>query len=128
MSASSGNPSAAKLPTPTDKFQSEKSVHGTVTLLTFRGTLNEGFEGRKIADGIKTKSLVIDMREVRRLASWGMSEWMDFLKRLEQRDVYLVECSTYAVSQLNLVTGLLGHAKLVSFYAAYRCGNCGTPG
>jgi DNA-directed RNA polymerase subunit RPC12/RpoP len=28
------------------------------------------------------------------------------------------------MSQINLVTGLLGHAKLVSFYASYRCGSC----
>jgi hypothetical protein len=126
-SASAGSPSAAKLPAQ-DKFSCEKSVIGGVTLLAMHGTLNEGFEGRKLADSIKTKSVVIDMREVRRLASWGMSEWMDFLKRLDQRDVYITECSTYAVSQLNLVTGLLGQAKLVSFYAAYRCGNCNTPG
>jgi hypothetical protein len=53
-----------------------------------------------------------------------MSEWMDFLRVTAECDVYLVECSTYAVSQLNLVTGLLGHAKLTSFYASYRCAGC----
>ena len=64
------------------------------------------------------------MRDVRRFASWGMSEWMDFLRINAERDLYLVECSTYAVSQINLVTGLLGHGKLVSFYASFRCGSC----
>ena len=88
------------------------------------GTLSDAFEGRKLADAVKTRKLLIVMEGVRRIASWGMAEWMEFLRILGDRDIYLVECSTYAVSQLNLVTGLLAHAKLVSFYAAYRCSSC----
>ena len=109
-----------------DQFSYSKSVQGGLTLLTMRGTLNEQFDGKKLAAAIKTKKVVIQMREVRRFASWGMSQWMDFLRTTADRDLYLVECSTYSVSQLNLVTGLLGHAKLVSFYAAYRCEACGS--
>jgi len=109
---------------PQEKFSVEKATHGAVTLLTMHGTLNDGFEGRKIAESIHTKNVVVTMRDVRRFASWGMSEWMDFLRINAERDLYLVECSTYAVSQINLVTGLLGHGKLVSFYASYRCGSC----
>lgn len=109
-----------------DQFSFSKSVQGGVTTLTLRGTVGEDFDGKKIASSIKTKKVIIQMREVRRLASWGMSQWMDFLRTTAARDLYLVECSTYAVSQLNLVTGLLGHAKLLSFYAAYRCEACGS--
>lgn len=109
---------------PSDRFSTQRSVHGDVTVLTMAGTLNEGFEGKKLADSVRTKRLVVDMKEIRRIASWGMAEWMEFLRVLADRDVYIVECSTYAVSQLNLVTGLLGHSKLVSFYAAYRCNSC----
>lgn len=94
-------------------------------MLTLHGTLDHGFEGRAISDSVTTKKLVLDMREVKRFASWGMSEWMDFLRFNIDRDVYLVECSTYAATQINLVTGLLGHSKLVSFYAPYRCSSCG---
>lgn len=107
-----------------EKFSFDKAVFGGVSLLTLQGTLDEGFIGRKIAESIKTKKIVINMRNVHRFASWGMSEWMDFLRINAERDIYLVECSPYALSQINLVTGLLGHAKLVSFYAAYRCGSC----
>lgn len=108
-----------------DKFSLDKSTFGGITFLTLQGTLNESFEGKKVAEAIRTKKVVVNMRNVRRFASWGMSEWMDFLRITADRDVYLVECSTYALSQINLVTGLLGHGKLVSFYAAYRCGSCG---
>ena len=107
------------------KFSVERVAAGNVTMLTLQGTLDHGFEGRAIADSVTTKKLVLGMRDVRRFASWGMSEWMDFLRINSDRDLYLVECSTYAATQINLVTGLLGHSKLVSFYAPYRCGSCG---
>ncbi|HWU90169.1 MAG TPA: hypothetical protein VN253_23055 [Kofleriaceae bacterium] len=107
-----------------DKFALEKTTSGGITFLTLHGTLNEAFEGRKVAESIRTKKLVVNMRDVHRFASWGMSEWMDFLRINAGRDLYLVECSTYALSQINLVTGLLGHGKLVSFYASFRCGSC----
>jgi DNA-directed RNA polymerase subunit RPC12/RpoP len=107
-----------------DKFTLEKTTFGGITFLTLNGTLDQAFEGRKTADAIHTKKVVVNLRNVRRFASWGMSEWMDFLRINAARELYLVECSTYAMSQINLVTGLLGHAKLVSFYASYRCGSC----
>jgi hypothetical protein len=107
------------------KFVVDKAISGGVCYLTLRGTLNVDFVGRKLAKSITTKKLVINMRHVRRFASWGMSEWMDFLRMCGERDVYVVECSAYALTQLNLVTGLLGHAKLVSFYAPFRCTSCG---
>lgn len=107
------------------KFEYERTTSGGITLLKLSGTLDQTFEGQKVAAAVKTKKLIVDARNIRRFASWGMSEWMDFLRINAQRDFYLVECSTYALSQLNLVTGLLGHAKLVSFYASYRCASCG---
>ncbi|HEX4416943.1 MAG TPA: hypothetical protein VH165_03545 [Kofleriaceae bacterium] len=94
-------------------------------MLSLQGTLHEGFDGRRLAESARTKKLIVSMRDVRRFASWGMTEWMEFLRLTADCDLYLVECSTYAAGQLNLVTGLLGHSKLVSFYAAYRCGSCG---
>ena len=107
-----------------EKFALEKTTFGGVTFLTLHGTLDHAFEGRKIAESVHTKKLIVSMRDVRRFASWGMSEWMSFLRINATRELYLVECSTYAVSQMNLVTGLLGHGRLVSFYASYRCGSC----
>ena len=115
----------AKPKTPTrDQFEVEKATFKGITLLTLRGALNDAFEGRKLAESIRSKKLIVHLRDVRRFASWGMSEWMDFLRISAERDLYLVECSAYALSQINLITGLLGHAKLVSYYASYRCGTC----
>jgi hypothetical protein len=125
MSTAPAAPKASVAARNQDKFSLERATFGGITFLTLHGTLNETFEGRKIAESIRTQKLVVSMRDVRRFASWGMSEWMDFLRINAARDLYLVECSPYALSQINLVTGLLGHAKLVSFYAGYRCGSCG---
>lgn len=109
---------------PQEKFSFEKATSGDITFLTLHGTLDHAFEGRKVAEVVHTKKVIVNLRNVRRFASWGMSEWMDFLRINATRELYLVECSTYAMSQINIVTGLLGHAKLVSFYASYRCGSC----
>jgi ABC-type transporter Mla MlaB component len=107
------------------KFRLQKTVVGDLTYLTLHGVIDEGFEGRKQADAIRTKKVVLNLRDVRRFASWGMAEWTDFVKTNAARDVYLAECSTQALSQFNLVTGLSGHAKIVSFYVPYRCASCG---
>src|SRR5687767_3321804 len=110
---------------PREKFVADRATFGGVTYMTLGGTMNVDFVGRKIAKLIRTKRLVVNMRDVRRFASWGMSEWMEFLRITADKDIYIVECSSYALSQLNLITGLLGHAKLVSYYASFRCGKCG---
>jgi hypothetical protein len=107
------------------KFRLDKATTGEVTLLTLHGVIGEGFEAKKVADAVRTHTVVLNLRNVRRFASWGMAEWMEFVRLCAQRDVYLVECSTQAVNQFTLVTGLMGPGKLVSFYVPYRCGNCG---
>jgi hypothetical protein len=106
------------------RFKLERSVDGDVTYLALHGVIDEGFEGRKTAEAVRTRKIVISLREVRRFASWGMAEWTEFMKVAASRQVYLVECSGHAVNQFSLVTGLLGRARLVSFYAPLRCGTC----
>ncbi len=114
----------AALQSQREKFSAERAQVGGITYMTLSGTMNVEFVGKQAAKWIKTGKIVINMRETRRFASWGMSEWMEFLRLNADRDVYIVECSAYALSQLNLITGLLGHAKLVSYYAPFRCGQC----
>lgn len=110
---------------PAQKFKLDKSTVGNLSVLVFHGVIDEGFEGKKAAEATRTSKVVLNLNDVRRFASWGMAEWMNYLQGSQQRDVYLIECSTYAVGQMNLVTGLLGNAKLVSFYVPYRCASCG---
>lgn len=117
-------PATQPAPLP-QKFKLDKTTNGGITTLTLQGVLDEGFEGQKVAESVKTKKLLINLRNVRRFASWGMSEWMNFMRGVADHDLYFIECSAYAVNQMNLVTGLIGHGKLVSFYAPFRCAACG---
>lgn len=93
-------------------------------MLSLHGVIEGELGGAKLASSVKTTKLVLNMFDVRRFASWGMAEWMNFLRAAQELDLYFIECSSYAVQQLSQVTGMLGHGKLVSFYAPFRCGTC----
>lgn len=110
---------------PARRFQVERTVTDDVTLLQLNGVVDEGFDAEKTAASVRTKKVVLDFSQVRRFASWGMSRWTEFARECAAKDLYIVEASTHAVNQFHMVTGLIGHAKLVSFYAAYRCDKCG---
>jgi hypothetical protein len=94
-------------------------------MLALHGVVEANLEGAKLAGTVKTPRLLINLSDVRRFASWGMAEWMNFLKATQELDLYFVEVSTYAIQQISQVTGLLGHGKLISFYAPFRCSTCG---
>lgn len=93
-------------------------------MLSLHGVIEGALEGAKLASSVKTSKLVLNLFDVRRFASWGMAEWMNFLRAAQELDLYFIECSSYAIQQLSQVTGMLGHGKLVSFYAPFRCGTC----
>lgn len=110
---------------PLMKFGLDRTVTGDITFFEMSGVIDEGFEAKKAAESVRTKKVVLDLGKTRRFASWGMAQWTEFVRVCGTRDVYVVECSPQALGQFNLVTGLLGHAKLVSFYASFRCVKCG---
>lgn len=110
---------------PLTKFGLDRTVTGDITFFEMSGVIDEGFEAKKAADSVRTKKVVLDLGKTRRFASWGMAQWTEFVRVCGTKDVYVVECSPQALGQFNLVTGLLGHAKLVSFYASFRCVKCG---
>src|SRR5262245_55663259 len=109
----------------TSTLRIDRTAAPGLTMLSLHGIVDANFQGKQIASSVKTDKLVLDLKEVRRFASWGMAEWMNLLRHTAECDLYLVECSTYAIHQMNLVTGLFGHGKLVSFYAPFRCNSCG---
>src|SRR3990167_4736773 len=110
---------------PLTKFGLDRTVTGDITFFEMSGAIDEGFEAKKAAESVRTKKVVLDLGKTRRFASWGMAQWTEFVRVCGTKDVYVVECSPQALGQFNLVTGLLGHAKLVSFYASFRCVKCG---
>jgi hypothetical protein len=108
------------------KLKIDKFADGQIVCLKFAGTVDEDFDGKKIAATVKARTLVLDLAEVRKISSFGIREWVDFItnagKTCEQ--VFLLECAPKVVDQLNMVANFAGTGKVFSFYAPYRCDYC----
>ena len=105
--------------------QAEFKRVGPVTLVSFRGKLNEKFSGA-VAGGVLSGQVVFDLRRVERVTSFGVREWLQMLAACEPRvsELYLVQCSEPVVSQLSMVKRFAGPGKVLSFYAPYHCAAC----
>lgn len=125
-------PEAAGLPVdqaPAVKLQVVKaktSDQGQVVYLRFIGVVDEDFSGHRLAQTISCRMLVIDLSGVKRISSYGIAEWSNFIRHVSKRveTVYLVACSPKVVDQLNLVADFAGSARVHSFLAPYRCEHC----
>jgi len=56
-----------------------KIVEDKIIALQFNGTIDESFNAKQIAEGIKDV-LIVDLSGVRRISSFGIREWLEFLK------------------------------------------------
>ena len=74
--------------------------------------------------------LWLRLREFRRISSDSVQKWIDFTRALSagdkpgERRLHLLECPIPFVHQANLITNLLEHQDVVSFYAPYSCAGC----
>lgn len=108
------------------KLRVDKTSDGGITLLKLAGTIDEQFEGKKIASGIKGGTLVLDLADIERISSFGIREWVDFIGAVSGKvsSLWFVECAPKVVDQFNMVANFGGSGNLVSFYAPYRCDYC----
>jgi anti-anti-sigma regulatory factor len=116
---------AARAPEPT--LNIDRLVEGDITCLRFAGIINETFDGKRLAASIKAKTLVLDFGEVRRVSSFGIREWADFIQTVERsvQRVIAIEVPPKVVDQLNMVSRFLGTKGVVySVYVPYRCDYC----
>ncbi len=68
---------------------------------------------------------VINMKNVSYIDSFGIRHWMSFIKRFSAtRQVKLEECTLDFSLQVLLLNGVLGQAKVNSFYATFFCNKC----
>jgi anti-anti-sigma regulatory factor len=114
-----GAPAAAKLTI-------EKFADGPIACLKFSGTIDESFEGKKIARSVQADTLVLDLGGVKKISSFGIREWVDFattaVKQVKQ--MILIECAPKVVDQFNMVANFAGGGRVFSFYAPFRCDYC----
>jgi anti-anti-sigma regulatory factor len=67
----------------------------------------------------------LDLAGVRRINSFGARAWMDALRALTRRaQVVCRRLSPPVVDQLNMITGFLAGARVLSFHAQMTCEHC----
>jgi CheY-like chemotaxis protein len=70
--------------------------------------------------------LYLRLRSFRRISSDSVQKWIDFVRALpESRRIVLLECPIPFIHQANLITNLLEHQTVESFFAPYSCHSCG---
>lgn len=116
------HPDAAAPP----KLTIEKFADGGIACLKFNGTIDESFEGKKIARSIQAETLVLDLGGVKKISSFGIREWVDFASTAgkQVKQMVLIECAPKVVDQLNMVANFAAGGRVFSFYAPFRCDYC----
>lgn len=108
------------------KLTIEKFADGAIACLKFIGTIDESFEGKKLGATAAGDVLVVDLGAVKKISSFGIREWVDFISTASKqvRSVVLIECAPKVVDQLNMVANFAGSGRVFSFYAPFRCDYC----
>ena len=108
----------------TDKLQIKQVTGPGSYLIRIIGALDENLE-RDAFVGIKDAQVVIfDFEYMRRVTSFGVSQWMEALKRLKASYYGFVRCRSSVVAQFNMVSNFAGKGQVISFYAPYLCNHC----
>ncbi len=108
------------------KLQIDKFADGGIVCLRLSGTIDEAFEGKKLAETIKAQTLILDLGDIRKVSSFGIREWVDFINGVGKHSerIVLVECAPKIVDQFNMVANFSGTGRVYSFYAPYHCDYC----
>jgi anti-anti-sigma regulatory factor len=113
-------------PVSESKLTIEKFADGPIACLKFIGTIDESFDGKKIAKSVQCDWLVLDLGGVKKISSFGIREWVDFMGAAtkQSKSIILIECAPKVVDQLNMVANFAGGGQVYSFYAPFRCDYC----
>jgi len=108
------------------KLVIEKFADGGVACIKFVGTIDESFEGKKLGLTATAETLVLDLGGVKKISSFGIREWIDFVTTASRqaRQLILIECTPKVIDQLNMVANFAGGGRVFSFYAPFRCDYC----
>lgn len=100
-------PSGAKLTV--DKF-----ADGDIVGLRFDGSIDANFEGKKLAASLTAATLILDLGGVKKISSFGIREWVDFVKTAGEQvqQLILIECTPKVVDQLNIVGNFVGDGRV----------------
>jgi len=107
------------------RLEVRKVVEEKIIALQFNGTIDESFNAKQIAEGIKDV-LIVDLSGVRRISSFGIREWLEFLKIANEKceSIYFIKCPPRLIDQFNMVANFGGKGRILSFFAPYHCDYC----
>src|SRR5688572_11002947 len=99
---------------------------GGVTYVRLNGTVDESFDPQALLAEAKGQKVILNLKGVTRLSSFGVRERTNAMRELCGRveHVYFVEVSPAVVSQLNMVANFAGAAHVLSVPAPFYC-DCG---
>ena len=120
-------PSAASLVASTSSAVAAVIELMGVTVVTVQGRIDEGFEGAALG-GSLSGTVLFDLKNVERVTSFGVREWLEMTKAMEETedvDVWLARCPESVVTQMSLIRTFAGRAKLLSFQSPFLCDDCG---
>ncbi len=108
------------------KFHASVHHRDDLSFVKLAGVIDEDNELAELTDKIHGATVVIDLGEVDRINSCGVRDWVNWLGRVEAKnvDVVLVECSPAIVAQINLVNNFTASGVVKSFYVPYFCPEC----
>ena len=98
---------------------------GDTALVTVTGLIDERFAGfGRVVAGMK--NVVLDVGAMTRMTSFGVRQWLNAMEDLRSiSDLYVLNCPTFFVDQLNMVLNFGGSAKVLTAVAPYVCPGCG---
>lgn len=75
---------------------------------------------------LASPALVFDLRDVHRINSCGVREWIRLMDALRAagRSLVFEHCSVPFVNQMNMIVNFNGTARVRSFYVPYLCARC----
>jgi hypothetical protein len=106
----------------------QSTLRGPLCYMQLSGIVDERFDPEALVQQATGNRLVLNLKGVQRLTSFGVREWSAAMKQLSGKieRIYWVECSPAVVSQLNMVANFAGGAQVLSVQAPFYCEGCGT--
>jgi hypothetical protein len=100
---------------------------GPVCFVRITGVVDESFNPDSILSQLNGNKVILNLRGLSRLTSFGVREWTSTMRELSGRmeRVYWVECSPAVVTQLGMVANFAGAAEILSVQAPFHCDQCG---
>lgn len=97
---------------------------GDAALVSVHGMIDEHFPG--FGDLTDVSTAVLDLQGVTFMTSFGVRQWLKAMGAVPATvtHLYLLNCPTIIVDQLNMILNFGGRAKILSLAAPFACAQC----